>query len=90
VPTIKVRVEGNVQGVGFRAFVMRLAREYHLRGEVWNSFDGSVIAIFQSENAGNLERAVQKISTGPGEVEKVASSPADDSDFEGFSITRSR
>ena len=89
-PTVKVRIQGNVQGVGFRAFVMRLAREYHLKGEVWNSFDGSVVAILQSESAGDLERALQKLKTGPGLVENVASAPAEEGQFDGFSITQSR
>ena len=89
-PAIKVRVEGRVQGVGFRAFVMRVAREYHLRGEVWNAHDGSVVAILQSESAGNLERALEKISRGPGYVENVASAATDEGAYDGFSITHSR
>ena len=35
-------VEGRVQGVGFRYFVMTAARELHLTGWVRNRFDGSV------------------------------------------------
>jgi len=36
------RVEGRVQGVGFRAFVVRRARERHLRGWTRNLPDGAV------------------------------------------------
>jgi len=70
---------------------MRIAREYHLRGEVWNSADGSVKAILQSDNSGNLERAIDKLKAGPGRVQHVehnelAAAP----DYDGFSVTSSR
>ena len=35
-----IRVRGVVQGVGFRPFVFRLAREHHLAGWVLNEQDG--------------------------------------------------
>ena len=35
-------VEGRVQGVGFRYFVLTAAQELHLTGWVRNRFDGSV------------------------------------------------
>ncbi len=36
----RLRITGIVQGVGFRPFIYRLAREYALQGEVWNSAAG--------------------------------------------------
>ncbi len=70
---------------------MRLAREYHLRGEVWNVADGSVAAVFESENAGNIDRAVQLLKKGPGTVDQVESEPArSDHNFDGFSVTTTR
>jgi acylphosphatase len=39
---LEARVEGTVQGVGFRAFVLREARRLGLRGWVRNCIDGSV------------------------------------------------
>ena len=70
---------------------MRLAREYHLRGEVWNSSDGSVGAVFESENAGNIDRALQLLKKGPGSVDQVESEPASgDHNFDGFSVTSTR
>ena len=89
-PAVKVRIRGTVQGVGFRAFVMRLAREYHLTGEVWNAADGGVGAVLQSDNEGNLERAVQLLNTGPGTVDSVETQPAKETDYGGFSVTSHR
>ncbi|MDO8537346.1 MAG: carbamoyltransferase HypF [archaeon] len=40
---IKVLVKGNVQGVGFRPFVYKLAKELKINGFVLNSFQGVVI-----------------------------------------------
>ncbi len=37
---VAIRVRGQVQGVGFRPFVWQLAREYGLRGRVWNDAEG--------------------------------------------------
>jgi len=41
----EIRVEGTVQGVGFRPYVYHLALEYHLTGWVLNSEQGVVIEV---------------------------------------------
>jgi len=38
-----IRVRGTVQGVGFRPFVWHLARQYQLKGGVWNDEQGVMI-----------------------------------------------
>jgi acylphosphatase len=45
--TVQVRVEGRVQGVGYRAFVEARAIEFGLEGWVRNRRDGSVEAVLQ-------------------------------------------
>ena len=45
--TIKVRIMGRVQGVGYRAWTERTATELALSGWVRNRRDGSVEAVFQ-------------------------------------------
>jgi acylphosphatase len=91
VPSVSVRITGSVQGVGFRAFVSRLARDYHLRGEVWNDEDGSVGAVLQSENAGDIDRVLQLLEKGPGRVDNVESNTlAAEPVYDGFSVAYSR
>lgn len=40
----KIDIQGIVQGVGFRPYVYRLARQYDIKGWVLNSPSGVVIA----------------------------------------------
>ena len=44
--TVRVRIEGSVQGVGFRYWTERVATELGLGGWVRNRRDGSVEALF--------------------------------------------
>ncbi|MEH7827815.1 carbamoyltransferase HypF [Gemmobacter denitrificans] len=37
---VAIRVRGQVQGVGFRPFIWQLARDFGLRGRVWNDAEG--------------------------------------------------
>ena len=70
---VRIVVRGRVQGVGFRAWVVRQAAELGVAGEVWNRPDGGV----EAEGVGPvtaLERFVAALRSGPmhARVEQVA------------------
>lgn len=58
------RVEGRVQGVGFRAFVRRRARDLGLDGWVRNAADGTVEAEAAGDRA-SLEAFEDHLRVGP-------------------------
>ena len=57
-------VHGDVQGVGFRYFLMREAQRLRLRGWVRNRDDGTVEFVAEGERA-DLERLKQAAERGP-------------------------
>ncbi|OGO49775.1 MAG: hypothetical protein A2Z30_05780 [Chloroflexi bacterium RBG_16_64_43] len=57
-------VEGGVQGVGYRVFVVRAAGPLGLRGWVRNRFDGSVEIMAEGQRA-SLEALVLELKRGP-------------------------
>ncbi len=58
------RIEGRVQGVGFRAFVRRRARELGLDGWVRNAADGTVEAEATGDRA-SLDAFEDHLRQGP-------------------------
>lgn len=61
---VRVRIEGNVQGVGFRAWTQKFAAQLGLRGWVRNRRDHSVEALFCGPEAA-VEEAVGRCRVGP-------------------------
>jgi acylphosphatase len=61
---VQVRVLGRVQGVGYRFFVQRVARELHLTGWVRNEADGSVVLEAQGTEA-PLQELIRELRFGP-------------------------
>jgi acylphosphatase len=57
-------VRGRVQGVGFRHFVWRRARELGLDGEVRNRPDGAVEIVAWGDPAA-LDRLIEQVRRGP-------------------------
>lgn len=61
----KIEVSGRVQGVGYRAFVLRLAESMEIKGFVKNQYDGSVL--IEAEGADEkLCLFIERCKTGPG------------------------
>lgn len=61
---VRLRIEGLVQGVGFRAFVVGVARGEGLDGWVRNRRDGGVEAVLAGP-AEAIERVVARCREGP-------------------------
>jgi len=84
---VRLRIEGNVQGVGFRNWTQRLAGQLGLAGWARNRRDGSVEAVFCGPLA-EVEEAVARCRIGPrsAKVTRVTVSEAEDTEFAGFEI----
>ncbi|MEO0230008.1 MAG: acylphosphatase [candidate division WOR-3 bacterium] len=67
-----IRVDGIVQGVGFRYFTLRIARMFSIKGWVRNMPDESVEIEAEGEEE-NLKLFLEKIKEGPpaARVEKI-------------------
>lgn len=86
-PSLHAVVHGDVQGVGFRYFVQRCARETGLAGWVRNRPDGSVELVAEGSKAA-LQRLLEQVSRGPGlaEVGRVDADWGEDQNLSGFSV----
>jgi acylphosphatase len=62
--TVRVRIEGGVQGVGYRYWTERTAAELGVSGWVRNLDDGSVQALFSGERA-KVDAMIERCRQGP-------------------------
>jgi acylphosphatase len=60
----EIIVNGLVQGVGFRYFVLREAQKLGLNGYVKNLYTGEVLTVVEGEKA-IVEEMVKKLRVGP-------------------------
>jgi len=83
--TRRLRISGAVQGVGFRMYMMRKARELGVAGWVRNRSDGSVEAVVQGP-AEAVEAIIAWARRGPPSAcvndVRVSEAHGDYSDFE--------
>ncbi len=84
----RIVVKGKVQGVGFRAFVLRLASDKGIGGEVWNRKDGAVEIVAVHEDDDVLDRFVDNLGNGPGLVAEIHANPTVAEGYEsgGFNV----
>jgi acylphosphatase len=62
--TVQVRIEGRVQGVGYRVWTQRVASDLGLEGWVRNRRDGSVEAVFQGTDDA-VAAMIERCKDGP-------------------------
>jgi acylphosphatase len=74
---VRVRIDGHVQGVGFRYWVEREARRRGLSGWVRNRKDGSVEAVLSGEDA-SVDDMLDACRRGPqlARVDGIEAEPA--------------
>jgi acylphosphatase len=78
---VRLRIAGRVQGVGYRHWTIRTARDLGLSGWVRNRMDGSVEALVAGPDAA-VAAMVQACRRGPphARVDAVDAQPADGAD----------
>jgi len=82
---LEVRIRGRVQGVGYRAWLVREASRRGVVGWVRNRRDGSVEALVAGEEAA-VRDLVEACRRGPpaARVEAVETAPAEGAGLDGF------
>ncbi len=84
-------VRGDVQGVGFRAFVKGVADKRGIKGQVWNRSDGCVEVIGSCEIEDDLTEFGLELWSGPGIVDEVrVTDEPPFKQFDSFTIERTR
>jgi len=83
--SVRLRIGGRVQGVGYRAWMIQQARALGLRGWVRNRADGSVEALVIGDDDA-VERMIEASRQGPlgARVTEVSVSDAEDDGNAGF------
>jgi acylphosphatase len=87
--SVRLRIAGRVQGVGYRAWMMRQATALGLRGWVRNRADGSVEALVIADED-RVATMIDACREGPfgARVSEVAVSEAADDGSPGFTAER--
>jgi acylphosphatase len=90
ITTFKLRINGSVQGVGFRAWAIGEATSRKIDGWVRNRSDGTVEAVI-SGDARAVSDLLRAARHGPAmaRVDRVHSEPAEYDGLEGFRIAES-
>ena len=65
-----IRIQGKVQGVGYRFFATRVARRLGLKGAIQNLRDGTVEAVVEGEKSA-IDEWIEELREGPRYAEVV-------------------
>ncbi|RLD55060.1 MAG: carbamoyltransferase HypF, partial [Bacteroidetes bacterium] len=88
--TVRIRVKGLVQGVGFRPFIYRLAHDHSLNGWVENSNDGVVIEVTgDTAVLEHFKDAIKKEAPQASNVVSITQELLDFQEFKVFEIVKS-
>lgn len=85
--TVTVRIEGQVQGVYYRAWTEQTARRLNLDGWVRNRRDGSVEAVFSGPGA-QVDEMLRRCAEGPPDAKVTSVTVTDEGGASplGFSV----
>ncbi len=87
---LKIKVEGLVQGVGFRPFVYRLAKKYQINGYVQNLSDGvEILANGEKKSLDKFLKALKRDAPAASEIQNIFASETEDGFQSDFKIIRS-
>ena len=85
--SVRLYINGTVQGVFFRAFVKENAERYNVKGFVRNLEDGR-IEIFLEGDANDVNKMIEVCKKGPkhAQIRKVETKPEKFQDFKNFKV----
>jgi acylphosphatase len=85
--SVRVYVEGTVQGIFYRAFIKENAERHNIKGFVRNLEDGRVEAFFEG-NIEEVDKMVELSKVGPkhSDIKNVEVKPEKFQDFKTFKI----
>ena len=85
--SVRLYVEGTVQGVFFRSFIKENAERYNIKGFIRNLEDGR-IEIFLEGNSDDVNKMIELSKKGPkhSQIKRVAIKPERFQDFKSFKI----
>lgn len=88
-PTVKLVIKGNVQGVFFRASAQKVATGLQITGIVKNTKEGHVEVIASGQQQ-HLDQFIEWCREGPtkAKVEEMNITPIGETAFEEFTIVR--
>lgn len=71
---INILLKGRVQHIGFRYYVLTIAKDMKISGKVWNNYDGSLEIVAYISKRKDIEDFIEKMKKGPPMASVVESS----------------